>query len=274
MLMPSSEGLEVDVALSKGFRQDRMVIVDRNVAIVASLKGRKFPLVTAKGGAIKTMGAKIISAGLPKLHIVNCDFTGTVGTSSDELAEFCGSGVLAPAAMVGVTVVKGRERPQVFEQVKQAANDTRGSMPRMKNGADAVRALGGGSNFTDEIVDGFDRETVGGRLAMLCSAISGPSERKTGHWAMDEFFTPRRAMLSKYGQYRSGTQMMLWAVFKVHEHPCLCDVCLANVLRYTKPEKAQTFLDLYFRALGLRSNESRHALMSVRSQNIGYSRVL
>lgn len=50
-LMPSSEGDEVDVCLSHGFRERNLTVCDRNPAIVAHLK-RRYPPGAHGGGAV------------------------------------------------------------------------------------------------------------------------------------------------------------------------------------------------------------------------------
>jgi len=52
MMMPSIEGDEIEVAMSKGFKQKNIHIVDQNSAIVATLK-RRYPYVHTYGVEVR-----------------------------------------------------------------------------------------------------------------------------------------------------------------------------------------------------------------------------
>lgn len=108
LLMPSIEGDEIEVALSKGFRAEHLHVCDRNPAIVATLK-RRFPKVQTYGVDIVRACERIVEAGVT-LEVANLDLCGQV---SDRylrtLAAVSATGALDQAA-VAVTALRGRER--------------------------------------------------------------------------------------------------------------------------------------------------------------------
>jgi hypothetical protein len=109
MLMPSSEGAEIEVAERNGFKQSNMHVVDRNPAIVAHLK-RKFPYINTYGvdvvRALRRMGDKGIV-----LNFANLDLCQTMGGVTPVLQEI--GDMYEPFAdknLVFVTIQRGRER--------------------------------------------------------------------------------------------------------------------------------------------------------------------
>src|SRR5437899_8665017 len=69
LLMPSLEGLEIDVALSKGFLEAHLHIVDQNPAIVATLK-RRYPQINTYGVSVQRALSQRVRVGL---SVVNLD---------------------------------------------------------------------------------------------------------------------------------------------------------------------------------------------------------
>jgi hypothetical protein len=213
LLMPSSEGDEVDVAIAKGFRQDRMVIVDDNVAIVASLKGRKFPRVTARGGRVGTVAGRLAREGM-RLHVANLDFTGHIGGIVDELKAFAESGVLAPVSCVAVTMLKGREPKPVTAAMQSLSRaiDERGVNERIK-----TELLSSPSNDPDlarysRLMGTLGRANISQRVYGAQNALSSPS---------------RLVLVERVNEYRSASgQTMLWAAFVIHSQPCMCTACI------------------------------------------------
>lgn len=74
LLMPSLEGDEIDVALNAGFREQHLHVVDKEPAIVATLK-RRYPRVNTYGVTVSRAMSRIQRDGI-KLRCANLDFCG------------------------------------------------------------------------------------------------------------------------------------------------------------------------------------------------------
>lgn len=113
LLMPSTEGDEIEVALANGFREDRLHVVDMNPAIVATLK-RRFPLISTYGRRLSSALARL-DLNEVRLTVANFDFTNKL---SDVLAKelvLCGtSDCFQAESYVALTIMKGREDSRYF----------------------------------------------------------------------------------------------------------------------------------------------------------------
>lgn len=230
LLMPSVEGTEVEVALSKRFREDHLVLYDKNTAIVASLKARRFQRVIAKGGYIGDVGARLAADGV-RLTVANLDFTGSIQTVAREVLDFVESGVLAKASMIAVTMVKGREDGDTMSRVVRASTAFSSHVPGAMASAESMlldAAKTGQDSGLDcqqmtERLDSLGDLKIAGRLGVLVSELAGPPG--------DPWFAYRRLpMIRVARQYKSGTQRMIWCVIKIHEQPCFCSTCHVNLL--------------------------------------------
>lgn len=101
--MPSIEGDEIDVVLSKGFRESNITIVDRNPAIVATLK-RRYPRINTIGLPPARVSERIPCASI---NVASFDLCGNVCNIKEEI--FAASSILADFATVSVTMLRGRE---------------------------------------------------------------------------------------------------------------------------------------------------------------------
>jgi len=116
LLMPSLEGDEIDVALSKGFCQQNMHVVDGNPAIVATLK-RRYPYIQTYGVDIVRACKRIADKGT-KLSFANFDFcTHSEGAREIlfQLRDF-EADLFASAHMLAITVQRGREKEMALKK--------------------------------------------------------------------------------------------------------------------------------------------------------------
>lgn len=77
LLMPSAEGDEVEVALSKGFRETNLHIVDKNPAIVARHLANRFPRAQRYGVDLHRALERVRRSGA-YLSVMHADLTGTI----------------------------------------------------------------------------------------------------------------------------------------------------------------------------------------------------
>lgn len=119
MLMPSIEGDEIDVALSKGFRERNLHIVDQNPAIVATLK-RRYPRLHAYGVPLVRATER-----LPELTFANLDLCASWGKPLAATIEEFAEAQRVPCGLVAVTILRGRESRHVRDLMRtKNENDT------------------------------------------------------------------------------------------------------------------------------------------------------
>lgn len=144
LLMPSLEGDEIETALNAGFKEQHLHIVDKEPAIVATLK-RRYPRINTYGVTASRAMERLAQAGI-RLRCANFDFcyqvsepfaqelrriayfghyTGHLIKPSDKLPlgafylADADHGVFEDVAFVAVTMLRGRE-PRVWtDRVKK-----------------------------------------------------------------------------------------------------------------------------------------------------------
>lgn len=195
LLLPSSEGTEIEVALAHGFREENLFAVDWDLRVVLSLQER-FPKIHVYGvplaQALHEMAMQRV-----RLDVANFDLCGPVG---DELLPTlryaAGAGVLAPGALLAVTVLRGREHEWAIQRVRDLQKDEgafrrrlrkRGIELPMYPSPDCWRLL--------EL-----------RLALSSFCIGA------------EPVLDPNTQQPRSGMYASGPQALLWAIFRMRLH--------------------------------------------------------
>lgn len=115
MLMPSSEGTEIEVALQNGFREENLVVVDRNPAIVAHLK-RRFPRIRTYGVPLRKAADRILHDGILP-DFANLDLCSNLGRSSLREIQHVSFKLFRPGAVVAVNCLRGREKGDVWKAI-------------------------------------------------------------------------------------------------------------------------------------------------------------
>lgn len=190
MLMPSIEGKEIEVALANGFKEHNLHIVDRNPAIVATLK-RRFPLV-------KTYGVDIIHALLRakksgiRFDAVNLDLCGCLSRNLG-VALLAASGILKPEGMICLTILRGREKAGMLEWAGRA-----------------IKEFNAWASYIGRIPAKW--QNLGTDLARLLWIVHVLSVGER-HQAIYRWMPHLKAT----GKYKSsaGTQTMRWAMWQV-----------------------------------------------------------
>lgn len=113
VLLPSCEGDEIDVAKANGFAEKNLVIVDRNAAIVASLK-RRYPHVTTCGVALDRAAER-----LAPVDFANLDLCSPWSRPLHDTLKAVAESALVPFGMIAVTLLRGREREGANEALRQ-----------------------------------------------------------------------------------------------------------------------------------------------------------
>jgi len=111
LLFPSSSGREIDVAISYGVPQDRILAVDKSAAIIARGPWRKkYPYIKCYGVHISRAAQRIKDDGFV-LAAANLDFCNNFsGELIDEVSGFFDvPGLFCSEFLYGLTIAKGRE---------------------------------------------------------------------------------------------------------------------------------------------------------------------
>lgn len=119
VIMPSSEGIEIEVALSKGLREDQIVCVDRSAAVIATSKWRKkYPGVNFFACDVGKVGHKIKHRKWV-VRAANLDLCGNFSDDTiDAVQGFIRFTPIHESFAIGVTVAKGREGSALTRLIK------------------------------------------------------------------------------------------------------------------------------------------------------------
>lgn len=122
LLMPSIEGVEIEVALNNGFRQDHLHVVDDNPAIVATLK-RRYPHINTYGVPVQAAIQRIMSSGVP-LTCANFDYTGPLFTAKQmsTIVNCTNPHAFTLGNAIAITMLCGRDDPKILAINLEAFN--------------------------------------------------------------------------------------------------------------------------------------------------------
>lgn len=236
-LMPSLEGDEIEVAKANGFREHNIAVIDRNPAIVATIK-RRFPKVATFGVDAARAAERVAEWADGKLAAVNLDLCGGADRPLFEtLIAWAQSRALADCGHVAVTVLRGRERKWAFAEkrdlVYQGNPETFHQIQQALTPRDSMRVA-------------FISMSLAGRNPVLLANRFGRlSEDENMRMMARSPYIPR---IVRAGTYRStaGSQTMMWSVYCLHKNPCLCDACSVQACSFmpTNPSGFAHFMRL------------------------------
>jgi hypothetical protein len=190
LLMPSIEGDEIEAALAAGYREENLYIVDRNPAIVATLK-RRYKKATAYGIDLLDVPARLEREGVV-LTSANLDLCSCVtGDVVRVLYRFARMSAQCTDLCLCVTVLRGRERGDWWGKITDTG-------PRMQ----IVRVYEGGT------LDPRLTESDMGRLAMIWAPLHGSD------WQGKPKAIP---VLHRASFYRSHKSTMLWSAWTLEK---------------------------------------------------------
>lgn len=179
LLMPSSEGDEIDVALNNGFREYNLHVVDWNPAIVAHLK-RRHPLINTYGCLVSKAGERIARSGI-KLSVANLDLCNQISAARTvEIETFFRNEPMVDGGAAAFTILRGREQGIYRDALKRLLP---GHAPQLYADGDLARFL-------------------------LGACFHCPSSQSGKYWM---------PLLLRDGIYRStaGNQTMMWVIARV-----------------------------------------------------------
>ena len=199
LLMPSSEGDEIEVALNAGFREWNLHLVDANPAIVATLR-RSYPRVSTYGVSVDRALSRMEATGI-RLACANFDFCGQVSQPlADALEAIRSAHCFADSSCVALTCLRGRES-EVFWKKDAADGNARADIP----GRDIERFIDQYGNPLAYLSDGrCDLKNVADvrRLMFIWNRLIGNLEQAA---------TPLR---SESYLSESGVTM-LWSIWQI-----------------------------------------------------------
>lgn len=226
LLMPALEGDEIDVAIQNGFREENLSICDRKPAYVATLK-RRYPRLTTFGVEVdRAIARQAKKKGT--WDVANLDFTSCMGRPmAGNVLAFARSGVM-PYGLVAISMLRGREQPEWFKKILGFAaikDETAWEMDFYQTNHESDNGACKRLELSDE--------TDKGRIGLLSFLLRG------GGFKEDPWQRTNMVYLSRFGSYAStaGTQTMLWAVFRLHRMPCLCNLCIGTCVFHLQDRK-------------------------------------
>lgn len=256
LLMPSLEGDEIEVALNAGFRECHLHIVDKNPAIVATLK-RRYPKISTYGVTASAALRRISASGI-KLRAANLDFCYKLGESFKNELWMCSlagnincawnadltaygrnspHGAFAPECVVAVNMLRGREeRTETGHWKTKPITDELLREERRRTMARSVNAV---SILEREYaaVESL-RENDRWRLRVVMDILSLQSDDRDL-----KRYQPATS-LAKAEFYRSANgQTWLWSVWTLQSAPMVMarTVCLCVVGAITPSRAASEF---------------------------------
>lgn len=211
-LMPSAEGAEVEYLLSKGIQADRMVLIDRNPAIAATLS-RRFRPAKAYGCDAARAFSRMAEDGI-SLSAVNLDLCGPISPKLYAcLRSLADSKVMLDMGSIAVTCMKGREHGRAWDFVQSMIGKQHLKITYQSSLVDPIK------------IDrcGPIRDTTMARLCCIHAMLTSLSVRNR----TSGLLTPKDFMgiVVGHGEYPSGHLRMIWCAIQVHVQPCACDVC-------------------------------------------------
>ena len=227
LILPSIEGHEIETAMQYGFYERNLHVVDRNAAIVATLK-RRYRELHTYGVSLGDASKRISKAGT-LIAFANLDLCGhATGQTLKELTSFQQSEAVQ-YGFVAVTVLRGRENN--FDLVRQSADyfqagqqisDECGDLSReFHSSCELIPYVPIRESLKSERLTDIDF----GRVQLIKNTLMGLPDAILGKPFHNLKWN--RVYLARSGKYRSiaGTQSMLWMLFCIHKQPCLCDQC-------------------------------------------------
>lgn len=195
VLLPSSEGTEIEVALAHGFREGNLHVVDWNLKVVLALKER-FPAIQIYGCSLAEAMHQM-AMDRTQIHVANFDLCGPVGNELLPTLQYsAASGVIAPGGLIAITILRGREHEWAIQRVRDLQRDEGAFRRRLrKRGLELPLYASADCWRLTEL-----------RLALSTFCIGAEPVLDT------HSHQPRS------GIYSSGPQSMLWAIYRLRLH--------------------------------------------------------
>jgi len=132
LMLPSKEGLEIDVAMQYGIKPEQIIAIDENPALLAHAKWKdKIPKENRHGVKVSRVGEIIKKKGWI-LAAANLDFCNNFSDELiDELQTFIDSGCLALKSFISITLMKGRETKALLKLINKTGVSNIFDEPRL-----------------------------------------------------------------------------------------------------------------------------------------------
>lgn len=216
LLLPSKQGDEIKLAVSRGFRECNIHAVDRNPALLATAPWRKrYPLVNVYGSELPRACERIKAKGI-RLDALNLDLCGAISseTTISTLEGVLKSGVCRqPVSYLAITMLSGRDTPVRLDdmlaryQISQEIRNERW----WEYSAEARKSFSYMRRPDWEALAVTDRARIERAIGMCVEFFCFDGKSKFS-------LEPE---LRRFSRYRSsaGTQYMLWLGMKLNWAP-------------------------------------------------------
>lgn len=113
VFLPSKEGAEIPLALSKGFKEENLIAIDDNPALIASSKWRKeYPKIRFYGNDLIRASERITKDKI-KIDAVNLDLCGTISNKTFNQVNGFIKNIQYDNLLMSITLMQGREEHAV-----------------------------------------------------------------------------------------------------------------------------------------------------------------
>lgn len=178
VFLPSKEGLEIPVALKYGFKEENLIAIDENPALIASAKWRKkYPKIKCYGSKVSRAFQRMSNDGV-KINAANLDFCNNISAELiDEIYKTLDFGYFDKSFLISVTILKGREPKPTNSLLNLILEDSKS----YKNSGLSKRAI------------------------VVYKIINNVLNRFYNYFIFNEF----------HSEYKSSTQTIEYTIFKI-----------------------------------------------------------
>lgn len=170
LLLPSKEGIEIDVAINYGIKPEQIIAIDENPAVIAVSKWRKkYPNVNYFGCKVSEVGPKIESNGWI-LAAANLDFCNQFSEEIiNEINSFLNSTPIYESFSFFITMAKGRESSGLCMLLKN--NNSPGCFMHPRLGV-LYQMLIPNNQFKEFLSIDFQAQYTSSRMPMIYACFS------------------------------------------------------------------------------------------------------
>ena len=132
LFFPGRHGLEIEVALERGFREENLIACEENAAILATAAWHKqYPQIRCYGTKLSRTIERLAADGII-VDAANLDYCSNLCTSvMDDFRKLLTYKITKPTIVLAVTLLKGREDRTVTDIARLVFKEATGALDRI-----------------------------------------------------------------------------------------------------------------------------------------------